>query len=64
MACSIINKVRLYHIMQDEFRLFRELDIRKCRALSYSNGGHLLACVDSKMIRIFNAYTLEPIHDI
>ncbi len=46
MACSIINKVRMYHIMQDEFHLFKELDIKKCRALAYSNGGHLLACVD------------------
>lgn len=50
--------------MQDEFRIYQELDIRNCNALTYSYGGHLLACVDGRLIKMYNAYTLELMHAI
>ena len=64
MAASTINKVRLYHILQDEFLLYDELDIRYCKAMSFSRGGQLLACADGIYIRIFNSYNLELLHTI
>lgn len=64
MAASTINKVRLYHILQDEFMMYDEIDIRYCKAMSFSRGGHILACADGVFIRIFNSSTLELIHSI
>lgn len=64
MAASTINKIRLYHILQDEFLLYDEIDIRYCKAMSFSRGGHLLAAVDGVYIRIFNASTLDLIHSL
>lgn len=64
MAASTLTKVRLYHIMQDTFLFFGELDIKECRAMSFSNGGHLIACVDNDHLRLINCYNCQEMHSI
>lgn len=64
MAASFIGKIRLHHILHDEFKHYKNIDVRHCKVMKFSQGGHLLACVDGSSIRIFGAYTLEPVHTI
>ena len=59
LAIGFIDKVKIYHLMQSEIRLYRSLDIKNCHVMKFSNGGQLLACVDLKDISIFNSYTLD-----
>jgi hypothetical protein len=46
MAASFIDKIRVHHILHDEFKPYKSIDIRYCKILKFSSGGHLLACVD------------------
>ena len=46
MAASFIDKIRIYHILHDEFKDYQSIDIRYCKILKFSNGGHVFACVD------------------
>ena len=59
MAIGFIDKVKIYHLMQSEIRMYKSLDIKNCHTMKFSNGGQLLACVDLKDISIFNSYTLD-----
>jgi WD40 repeat protein len=43
---------------------FGELDIKECRAMSFSNGGHLIACVDKDYLRLINSYNCQEMHSI
>jgi WD40 repeat protein len=59
LAIGFIDKVKIYHLMQSEIRMYKSLDIKNCHTMKFSNGGQLLACVDLKDISIFNSYTLD-----
>ena len=38
---------------------FKEIPIKSCREIQFSNGGHLFACVNIYSIQIYNFYTGE-----
>jgi WD40 repeat protein len=66
MAASFIDKIRFYHILQDEFKKYKTIDIRQSKLLKFSSGGNLFACTNKQeankhhcKIEIYNAYTLE-----
>ena len=64
MAASFIDKIRLHHILHDEFKHYQNIDIRYCKQMKFSRGGHLFACVEKNQIHIYNSYTVERIHTI
>lgn len=64
MAASFIDKIRLHHILNDEFKHYKNLDIKYCKLMKFSQGGHLFACLDNDQIMIYNAYTLTKIRSI
>lgn len=64
MAASFIDKIRLHHILHDEFKHYQNIDIRYVKQMKFSKGGHLFACVENNLIHIFNSYTIEKIHSI
>ena len=59
MAIAFIDKVKIYHLLDDQYREYRVLDIKNCHSVKFSNGGQYLACVDLKEISIYYSYTLE-----
>ena len=61
MAASFIDKIRLYHILHDEFKHYKALDVRLCKVMKFSQGGNIFACVDNRNIIFYNSYTLERI---
>jgi WD40 repeat protein len=46
MAASFIDKVRIYHILHDELRHFRNVDIKNCQQMKFSHGGQWFAAAD------------------
>ena len=59
MAIAFSDNVRIYHLLDSEFREYRSLGLKGCSKLKFSNGGQYLACVDLKEISILYSYTLE-----
>ena len=49
------------HILNDQLRDYKTIEIKSCKKMKFSNGGHILACVDYKDIHLYSSYTLEPI---
>ena len=47
MAASFIDKIRIHHILHDEFKHYKNIDIRYCKMMRFSNGGHIFACIES-----------------
>lgn len=64
MAASFIDKIRFHHILHDEFKHYKNIEIRYCRLMKFSSGGHLFACVEEDNLHIYNSYTIELIHTI
>ena len=62
MAASFIDKVRLYHILHDEFKHYANIDIKFCKVMKFSGGGNLFACADNRNIHFYNSYTLEKVN--
>lgn len=46
LAIAFTDKVKIYFIMDGEFKIYRELDLKKCKVLRYSTMGQYLSCVD------------------
>lgn len=62
IAASFIDKIRIYHILHDELRHYKNIEIKNCHKMKFSKGGHLFFAVDNKFINIFNPYTLIRLH--
>lgn len=72
MAVGCCDKLRIYHILENELRNFREIVIRGVCALKFSNGGQFLAAAYPRqknstqkssvhLINIYNSYSLEQV---
>ena len=46
MAASFIDKIRFSHILHDEFKHYKNIEIRNCKLLKFSTGGHLFVCIE------------------
>lgn len=64
LAISFVDKVRLFHLLFDELRSFREVNTPNANVLKFSNGGHLLSIGSGQTIFIYKAYTLQLIQII
>ena len=64
LAISFVDKVRLFHLLFDELRFFREVSTPNSNILKFSNGGHLLSIGSGQTIFIYKAYTLQLIQVI
>lgn len=67
LAAGFIDKLRVFHILNNDFRPYRELVVKNAQVLRYSSGGQYLACAFPKskgnqyLITIYQSYTLEMV---
>ena len=64
MTASFIDKIRFYHILHDEFKHYKNIDIRSCKHMKFSSGGHLFACMEGNELHIYDSYKIEKLHTI
>lgn len=55
------DKLRLMNLLMDDVRVCKEFNIRGCREVRFSHGGHLFAAVQGNIIQVFNSYTMENV---
>ena len=62
MCVGFIDKSRLFHIMHNTLREYRELPVKQCTLMRFSHGGNLL-CMSTiqKNIYVYQPFTLESI---
>lgn len=61
IAVGFEDKVRIFHLLFDDLRFFREINIKNATCLRFSTSGHLLAAVSSKLVYIYTSFTLEQV---
>ena len=61
VAVGFKDRVRMYNILWDTLRAFKELPLKHCKEVSYSHGGHMLACAIGISITVVDAYNFAPI---
>ena len=62
LAIGFEDKVRIYHVLFEDLKFFRELNIKNATSLRFSNGGNFLAAGAYKVVYVYTCYTLENIH--
>jgi len=53
------DKVRMINVFQKTLKTFKEIPIKGCREIRFSNGGHLFACTNQHNISVYKFYTAE-----
>ncbi len=61
MAAGFMDKIRIYHILHNGIKVFRNVEIKHCSKIKFSNGGHWFVATDSRNIYFYNSYTLQRI---
>lgn len=64
LAVGFIDKIRIFHVLYDELRFFREINAKNVTCMKFSNGGHLLAAASQKTVYIYSSYTLELVETL
>ncbi|MFN9910909.1 MAG: hypothetical protein ACK56F_33195, partial [bacterium] len=65
LAIGFTDKIRIFHLIYNDLRIYREIGLKNCCQIRFSNGGHLLACASPKPktqnydISIYQAHTME-----
>jgi len=56
------DRLRMYHLLHGDIALAREVaQLKQCRDVQFSHGGHLFAVAHSKTVTLFSTYTCEPL---
>lgn len=68
IAVGCIDKLRFFHVLNNQLRPYRELAVKNAHIVKFSNGGHLLAAcfpfrdeTNIDHIKVFNSLTLEEL---
>jgi cilia- and flagella-associated protein 57 len=65
LAAGFIDKLRFFHIMNSELRIYKEQTLKNCSQMRFSNGGHYLAAGYPRaksshfLINIYDSHTTE-----
>jgi cilia- and flagella-associated protein 57 len=60
IVVGFTDKIRMMNVFSEKkLSTFKEIPIKSCREIQFSNGGHLFACVNVYTIQIYNFYTGE-----
>lgn len=64
LAASFIDRIRMYHILHDELRHYKNIELKNVQKMKFSVGGHFFFAADSKTIYVFNSYTLQSVNKL
>lgn len=60
IVVGFTDKIRMMNVFSEKkLSTFKEILIKSCREIQFSNGGHLFACTNSDIIQVYNFYTGE-----
>ena len=60
LVIALQDKINMCKVLSNSVQSFKNLPIKGCNEIRFSNGGHLFACVaQEKLIHVYNFYTYE-----
>ena len=55
------DRIRIYSLLMEGLRVLRDIPQKNCRAVAYSNGGHLLAVASGFSLFVYTAITAQQV---
>lgn len=59
LVVGFLDRVRLMNVFSRSIKTYKELPIKACKEIKFSNGGHLFACANNHSIIVYKFYTAE-----
>eukprot|EP00879_Flechtneria_rotunda_P021142 GHRR01022273.1.p1 GENE.GHRR01022273.1~~GHRR01022273.1.p1 ORF type:complete len:520 (+),score=198.23 GHRR01022273.1:2394-3953(+) len=59
MLVGFADKLRLLSVLMDDLKTVKEIAIKACRDVAFSNGGQYFAAVNGITLSLYNTYTCE-----
>jgi WD40 repeat protein len=57
LLVGFTDRVRLLSLLMDDMRTVKELNVKQCRTLSFSKGGHLFAMANQSAVQVLDTHT-------
>lgn len=70
IAAGFLDKLRIFHVLHSELKPYKEMAVKSCTQVKFSNGGHMLAAAYPRpksnhyYINVYEAYTMEFLHTL
>jgi len=58
------DKLRLMNLLMEDMKTYKDIAIKACREVRFSNGGQYFAAVSANTIQVFRTYTCEMIETL
>jgi WD40 repeat protein len=59
---SFKDRVRLFNILQNKLKQFREVPIKNCKEVRFSNGGHLWAAASTLTVLVYDSKNFQQLY--
>ena len=57
IVVALNDKIQFMNVFSNELKTFKSISIKNCIEIQFSNGGHLVACMNLFSIQVFNFWT-------
>ena len=57
IVVALNDKIQFMNVFSTELKTFKSISIKNCIEIQFSNGGHLVACMNLFSIQVFNFWT-------
>ncbi|XP_052831965.1 cilia- and flagella-associated protein 57-like [Octopus bimaculoides] len=64
LLAGFSDELRFMYILRDDFKLFRDINIRRCTHCNFSRGGHMFAAVNNNFIQVYSSITFEMLANL
>jgi WD40 repeat protein len=59
---SFKDRVKLFNILQNKLKQFRELPLKNCKEIRFSNGGHLWAAASTLTVLVYDSKDFQQLY--
>ncbi|CAI2371694.1 unnamed protein product [Moneuplotes crassus] len=59
IAVALTDKILLMNVFSNDLEQYKAIQIKGCHEIQFSNGGHLFAAINDKVINVYNFWTCE-----
>jgi WD40 repeat protein len=57
------ERVRLYNVLIDSLRPFKDMPLKHCKEVRFTHGGHRFACAIGISVMVFSTHSFEVLHN-
>jgi cilia- and flagella-associated protein 57 len=61
VVVGFTDKLRFMNVLMDDLRVIKELSVKACKEVRFSNGGSMFAVASGNLIVVYGTYTCEPV---